>query len=115
MNHFLYGATIPFVVGALIYLVRGCRANLVMLIFIPLAMGGLAVWACAPDIPRMLGFHQYYMQIHSTSHINIFLWHYTIDQNEIESSWYAVGIGLEGAAVMAAAIRQLFVEENKHG
>jgi len=115
MNHFLYGASIPFALGALIYFLRGCRANLAMLILVPLAMGALAVWASAPDIPRMLGFHDLYMRIHQDPRINIFLWHYTLDQIEVESSWYGVGIALEAAAVMGVAFRQLFLEESKHG
>ena len=115
MNHFLYGATIPFAVGALIYGLRGGRANLAMLIMVPLAMGGLAVWASAPDIPRMLGFQELYMRIHQDPRINIFLWHYTLDQIETESSWYGVGIALESAAVMGVAIRQLFLEEKMNG
>jgi hypothetical protein len=39
--------------------------------------------------------------------MNIFFWHYTIDQIETDSSWYAAGIFLLGLAVMSAALREL--------
>jgi len=113
MNHVLYGATIPFLIGMLLYVMRRGRASLVMLILIPLAMTSLALWASAPDIPRMLGFHDFYQRIHFDPRINIFLWHFTIDQNETDSSWYTVGVALEAAGVMTMAIRTLFQEEKR--
>ena len=111
MNHFLYGATIPFVIGVLLYLLRKGRAPLLMLILIPLAMAFLGTWAVAPDIPRMLGYFDLYSRLATDPRINIFLWHYTLDQIETESSWYAVGIALEAATLMGVALRELFREE----
>ena len=113
MNHVLYGASIPFAIGVAIYLLRRGRATLPLLIILPLAMGLVATWAVAPDIPRALGFQDLYLRLSFDPRINIFLWHYDIDQTEVESSLYAVGIALEAATLMFMAIRQLFVEEKR--
>jgi hypothetical protein len=111
MNHALLGASIPFLVALALYLRRGGRASLRLLILTPLAMTFMALWASAPDLPRALGFHDLYLRLSFDPRINIFLWHYTIDQIETESSWYSAGIVLEAAALMAAAIRELRREE----
>ncbi len=121
MNHVLYGATIPFAIGALIYLLRGCRANVTMLVLVPLSMALMALWANLPDIPRMLGYHDLYGRLASDPRMNIFLWHYALDQMEtstqwysaleLESPWQTVGVALEAAAIMGVAIRQLFIKE----
>jgi hypothetical protein len=110
MNHFLYGASIPFVIGVLLYLLRKRRAPLSLLILIPLAMAFAGTWAVVPDIPRMLGYQDLYSRLAADPGINIFLWHYTLDQIETESSWYAVGIALEAATLMGMALRELFRE-----
>ena len=111
MNHVLLGASIPFAIAALIYVMRGCRAGLVMLILTPLAMALLATWAVAPDLPRVLGFHGLYMRLYLDPRMDIFFWHYSIDQVETESRGYAVGIALEALALLAAAVREHFRDE----
>lgn len=111
MNHALYGATLPFMLGALVYLFRRGRASVSMLVLVPIAMAVMAVWASVPDIPRALGFQDLYLRWSFDPRINLFLWHYTIDQTEVESSWDAVWVALEAAALMAAALRELFRQE----
>lgn len=123
MNHVLYGASIPFLIALAVYLRRGGRASLFLLILTPLAMAFMATWAVFPDIPRMLGFHELYMRLEADPRIDIFLWHHTLDQLEYskawysllesDSSWFTAGVTLEAAALMAAAIRELFREENR--
>ncbi len=122
MNHVLYGASIPFVIGILLYLRRRGRATPVMLILVPLSMAFMAAWAVAPDIPRMLGHQELYWRLAQNPHSDIFLWHYSLDQMETspawysvlekDSSWFAVGIALEAAALIAVAVRELFRQEN---
>lgn len=112
MNHVMLGASIPFLIGILIYLAKGTRASLAMLVILPLAMAFMALWASAPDIPRMLGFQELYLRLSFDPRINLFLWHYTIDQIETESSWYAVGIAVEAATLMGMALRELFREDH---
>ena len=121
MNHFLYGASIPFLTGAIIYYLKGQRTSLRMLIMVPLAMVFLGTWAVAPDIPRMLGFQDLYLRLSMDPRCNIFLWHYALDQMETapgwyaclerDSSWFAFGIVIEAGALMTAALRELFREE----
>ena len=113
MNHLLLGASLPFLIATVIYIARGCRAGLPLLTVTPLAMTACALWASAPDIPRLLGLNGLYLRLSLDPRINIFFWHYTIDQIEVDSSWYAVGIGLLAAALMGAAVRQLFLEERR--
>lgn len=121
MNHVFFGASIPFLFGVFLYLRRGGRASMGMLIMIPLAMAFLGAWAVAPDIPRMLGHHELYSRLAADPRMDIFLWHHSLDQMEmstrwysvleLESPWFTVGIAMEAAALMGAAIRELFREE----
>lgn len=121
MNHVLLGATIPFVIGVVIYVLRRGRAGVPLLILVPLAMAFMAIWAVAPDIPRMLGHQGLYLRLTRDPSMDIFLWHHTLDQLEnsprwysvleSDSSWFSVGIALEAAALMGAAVRELFRKE----
>ena len=123
MNHVLYGASIPFLVGVALYVLRGYRADLRLLIVIPLAMTFMAVWAVAPDLPRALGHQGLYNRLASDPRMDIFLWHYSLDQMEtspnwhsvleIEAPWQTVGVALEAAALMGVAIRHLFIKEKQ--
>ncbi len=120
MNHFLYGATIPFLIGAFIYVLRRGRASLIFLVVLPLAMVVAGTWAVAPDLPRLTGLHDLQNCWIQNPGMDIFLWHYTLDSLETspawysvlerDSSWFAAGIVLEAAALMAAALRELFRE-----
>jgi hypothetical protein len=113
MNQILLGASIPFTLAAMIYLARGRRADLALLILTPLAMTLSALWAVAPDIPRLFGRHDLYLRLSLDPRMDIFWWHHTIDKAEADSSWYAVGIALMAAGLMLAAVRQLFREEHR--
>lgn len=107
MNQILLGASIPFVAAALIYALRGFKAGLPLLITTPLAMLAVALWAIAPDLPRIVGMHALYDRLSRDPRMDIFLWHYTIDQIETDSRWYAIGIAVMAAALLAAAHREL--------
>lgn len=111
MNHALYGAAIPFLLAGLVYVWRRGRAGLGFFVVTPLAMTFGALWASAPDLPRALGMHDLYMRLATDPRMDLFLWHYSIDQVETESSWYAVGLVFMAAALIAAALRELRREE----
>ncbi len=111
MNHALLGASFPFVLGLIWYLRRRGRASLTMLVWIPLTMVACALWASLPDLPRLFGMHSLYLNLALDPRINIFFWHYTLDQIETDSSWYAAGVFLLGLAVMLAALRELKKKE----
>ena len=107
MDQLLLGAAIPFIIAALVYVCRRGRAGILMLILTPIAMGCSAIWAVVPDIPRLLGMHELYMRLSFDPRINIFWWHYMIDQWEVDSPWYAVGIVLLAVALFVAALHEL--------
>ncbi len=111
MNHALLGASIPFALALVWYLIRGRRATTAMLILTPLCMIVCGVWASIPDLPRVVGWHSLYMKLAADPRINIFFWHYTLDQIETDSSWYSAGVFLLGMAVMLAALRELKKQE----
>lgn len=121
MNHVLYGASIPFLIALVVYLRRRGRASLSLLIITPVAMALMATWAVLPDIPRALGLQGLYMRLEADPRIDIFLWHHALDQLEYsnnwasvlesDSHWFTVGVTLEAAALMVAAIRELWRKE----
>jgi len=113
MNHLLLGAAIPFAIGVLIYALRRFRASFWMLILIPSAMAVSMLWAVAPDVPRLLGYHSLYDRLSRDPRCNIFYWHYRIDLTETESAWYAVGFVLLFVAVILAAWRELYLAERE--
>ena len=113
MNHLLLGAAIPFLLGALIYGIRRFRASFWMLILIPCAMAMSMLWAVAPDLPRLFGFHSLYDRLSRDPRCNIFFWHYRIDLTETEWTGYAVGFVLLFVAVILAAWRELHLTEKE--
>jgi hypothetical protein len=107
MNHALLGAAIPFTLAALIYAWRGGRAGLPTLVLVPLLMAAGALWASAPDLPRVLGLQELYLRLAADPRMDLFLWHYRLDQIETESRWHAVGLVGMAAALLAAGWREL--------
>ena len=111
MNQLLLGAAIGFALCAAWYGIRGGRAGLPLLITTPLLMSACALWAVVPDIPRIMGMTDLYLQWSRDPRMNIFLWHYSIDLMEADSPWYAVGIVVLYALVMAAGWGELLRRE----
>lgn len=111
MNQILLGATIPFIIICIWYAIKKFRASMLMLIMAPFWMALGAIWATAPDIPRILGLHDLYWRISTDPRADIFFWHYTIDKIETDSSLYHVGILLIGVLLIAAAWRELQLTE----
>ena len=107
MNQLLLGAAIGFFPCAAWYGMRRGSAGLHLLITTPLLMSACALWAVVPDIPRIMGMTDLYLQWSRNPKIDIFFWHYSIDLMEADSPWYAVGIVLLYAIVMAAAWGEL--------
>ena len=112
MNQLLLGASLPFVVGVIAYALRGFRATLRMLVIWPTCMALSALWAVIPDLPRLLGMKDQYLRLNSDPRCNIFWWHYSIDQSEADSRWFAVGFVLVLVALLFAAWRELRIAEN---
>jgi hypothetical protein len=114
MNHILLGASVPFVIGAIIYMCKGLRAPLPMLIIIPVCMALGALWAVAPDLPRLFGMQELYMRLYLDPRCNIFLWHYKIDRIETEDALRStVVLVIMTAIMMFAAWRELDLAEKE--
>lgn len=107
MNQVLLGASIPFAIAMLVYFLRGRRAGLPFLLLTPLAMLLGILWAEVPDLPRLFGHQQLYLRWAQDPRMDIFLWHYTIDRIEVDSSWYAVGLLMMAATLVTVAWREL--------
>jgi hypothetical protein len=113
MNQLFLGAVVPLIVAGVVYILRGCRASVLFLILTPLAMMCSALWAVVPDLPRLVGLHGLYMRLANDPRMDVFYWHYTIDQIETDSRWWAVGIVLLAACLLAVALRELAATERK--
>lgn len=85
MHQLLFGALFPFLIAAIIYAFRHGKAPFWLLISTPPAMLFSAIWAVIPDIPRLFGAHTLYQRLATDPRINIFFWHYTIDQIETDT------------------------------
>jgi hypothetical protein len=112
MNQFLLGASLPYLVGVVLYL-RHRRASLRLLTILPIAMAAGALWAVAPDIPRALGMHGLYGRLAADPRTNIFLFHYSIDRMESDSILYTAGFVIMVLSVVAAAWRELYLRERE--
>jgi hypothetical protein len=116
MHQLLLGASIPFVLALLIYIIRRFRAPLWMLLATPPLMVAGAIWAVMPDIPRMLGMYGLYEKM-QTPLSDIFFWHYTIDRMEATSldpllPLFNACFVLLPALLLLAAWRELRLREN---
>ncbi len=113
MNHILLGASLPFLIGCLIYGLRRGRTGLGFLITIPVSMAVGALWALAPDIPRILGFYRLYNALSVDPRCDIFFWHYSIDKIETDSHWHGIGFVLMlGLVLITAWLELKRTEEN---
>ncbi len=111
MNHIVLGATLPFLIAAALYARARFRASLRLLVLAPVFMTLGGGWAVAPDIPRMLRLQGLYERLHQSPRIDIFLWHYSIDQVETDSPLYPVAFVLMGLCLFVAAWRELHLLE----
>lgn len=111
MNHLMVGALFPFLVAAVLYARRRCRASLTALLVTPAMMVLCATWAVLPDLPRTFGLANYDATVSANPFIDIFFWHYTINQHESASPWYAVVFVLMVLCLFGAAWRELSLLE----
>jgi hypothetical protein len=111
MNQLVMGASLPFILAALIYLARRGRVGLGWLVATPIAMILCAVWAVIPDIPRLLGMHELYMRMAHDPRSDIFMWHYTIDLFEKDSPLFLIGFTTMALSLIITAWRVLHRRE----
>ena len=113
MNQIVIGAAASFCVAAVIYLCRRCRAGMALLVGAPLFMALGSLWAVVPDLPRLWGDHQLYSRLSHDPRMNIFLFHYAIDQTESDSSWWFVLFVAMVGALIFVAWRELALRESR--
>ena len=113
MNQLLLGASVSFIVGVVVYGLRGSRATLLMLVLVPIGMMVGMVWAVLPDFPRLFGYSDLYYRLHANPQINLFFWHYSIDKIEVESPWFVVGFMAMIVMLLCAAWRELYIAEQR--
>lgn len=103
MNQIVLGASIPFGIAVLIYLLRRGHAGLPTLILTPFFVFLGAVYAVVPDLPRLIGRHDIYRKWAAEPRMDIFLFHYSIDQAETDSPyWVLPFLGMLGCILFAA-------------
>jgi len=107
MNHVLLGAALPLAVCAVIYVARGRRAGLRLLVLGPLIAGISGAWAVVPDMPRALGDFDRYYAWHHASWCNVFWGHCWIDKGEVDRPWYPIAFIAIGVAILVAGWREL--------
>ncbi len=112
MNQILIGSLIPFAVAMAVYARRKGRADIAFLTLTPFAMLLGALWAVVPDLPRLFGRSDLYLRWSIDPRMNLFFWHYSIDQIETDSSWYAVGLLLTGACLLFIGWREIARRES---
>jgi hypothetical protein len=113
MNQIVMGASLPFILAALIYLVRRGRVGLAWLIWTPGAMILCATWAVVPDLPRLFGMHDLYTKMAHDPRTDIFMWHYTIDRIEQDSPLFLVGFVTMALSLIITAWRVLHRRESE--
>jgi hypothetical protein len=111
INQAVLGALLPYLVCVALYAHTRGRASLPFLILGPLSLLAGALWAVAPDLPRLVGAHTLYRHLAEAPWTDIFLFHYTIDQHETDSPLYLVLFGLFAASWLLAAWRELRLRE----
>ena len=119
MHQLLLGAVIPMILALAIYLINRCRAPMRLLLITPPLMVFGALWAVAPDIPRIIGLHSLYEKL-QTPYSNIFFWHYSIDQMEAArldgmTPFFNACFALMPILLLAAAWRELRRAERAEG
>jgi hypothetical protein len=109
------GAFAGFVVWFVGYAFHRFRSGIFGLVMLPAALVTCSLWAEIPDIPRLLGMPDLYFRMARNPNINIFFWHYSIDQIESNSPWHEVGLLTILAAALFIAWRELARAERRKG
>jgi hypothetical protein len=113
MNQIVIGASLPFLIAAVIYVRNGLRAGRGLLVGTPLFMLLGALWAVVPDLPRLWQNKALYDRLARDPRMNVFFFHYSIDQMESYSAWWFVAFMLMAAALLAMAWRELQLAEKR--
>lgn len=87
MNHIAMGALVPWLLMLSWWSYKRARVSVLFFLIMPLLTAAAALWAVAPDLPRLAGMNDLYLELSRDPRMNIFLWHYTIDLYEDHLFW----------------------------
>jgi hypothetical protein len=107
VNHAVLGASAPLLLAAVYYLARGRRASLRLLVLAPALAAASALWAVAPDLPRLWGDLPRYVAWHHASWCDLAWGHCWIDAGEVDRPWFALAFAAVGGLLLWVAWREL--------
>ncbi len=113
MIHALVASILPLALFFRAYARRGFRTSARALLLLVAGAGASSAWAVVPDMPRLWGNLEYYVELHHRRYCNVWWGHCFIDaHDEIDSSmWFPVlFVGL-AATIVAVAWRELSLRE----
>lgn len=118
MNHVITGAALPFAICAVIFLLRGRRAGMRLLVLGPLAMLASGFIAIIPDLPRLWGDKALYVEWHHRPWCTLAWGHCWYDRPEHDAidgwaGWPVLFVAC-GAVIFAVAWRELRLRERAH-
>jgi hypothetical protein len=115
MIHVLLASALPLAIFFVSWWRRGRRTSARALVLLALGAMGSSAWAVVPDLPRLWGDLEYYVELHHRSYCNAWWLHCAIDaRDDIDSSMlFPALFVLAAGAVLAVAWRELRLLEDE--
>lgn len=109
MIHVLVASALPLAIFFISWWRRGRRTSARSLVLLAFGCMLSSAWAVVPDMPRLWGNLEYYVELHHRSYCNAWWLHCAIDaHDDIDSSMlFPALFVLTAAAVFAVAWREL--------
>ena len=109
MIHVLLASALPLTIFFAAWLARGRRTSVRALVILPIACLISGAWAVTPDMPRVWGDLNLYVDLHHKAYCDVWWFHCTIDRHDaIDSSMlFPVLFVLAALAVLAVAWNEL--------
>ncbi|OGV82997.1 MAG: hypothetical protein A2340_14390 [Lentisphaerae bacterium RIFOXYB12_FULL_60_10] len=104
MNQLAMGMSVAWLIGIVVYARNRGKVSHRFFWITPLCMLLVGLWAIIPDLPRLAGDTALYHRMAHNPRMDIFLFHYTIDQIESDAPW---GMALLAIQAISLQIMQL--------
>lgn len=117
MIHVLLASIVPLALFFTAWWRRGKRTGAKELVLLAIGCAISGAWAVAPDMPRLWGNLELYVDLHHKPYCNMWWLHCAIDaRDDIDSSMlFPALFVLAAAAVVAVAWRELRALERERG
>lgn len=118
MIHVLLASALPLALFFQMWWRRGRRTGARQLVLLAVGCALSGAWAVVPDMPRLWGDLEYYVELHHRSYCNAWWLHCAIDaHDDIDSSMlFPALFVLAAAAVVAVGWRELrLLERERRG